>query len=161
MPRFFSVSLVLFLVIFGIGAILPAHIYAAGFVPCGGCEVALDAGTGECPAGQEQQACTLCHVFEMGNRFFIFLFVPSVYNGGFAFVPLLAGLFFVIGGFLLLVGNLGNPQLLSRGRTILFTTIVGLLIIYGAWAGINTLLNFLNVNTFLGTDFWWSIECGG
>jgi hypothetical protein len=117
----------------------------AGLVPCG--------GTG-------QPACNLCHAFELGNRIITFILVPSSFNGGFAFVFLLGGLLLVVAGFFILVGSLGNPPLLSRGKTILFTTLIGLLIIYGSWVGVSFALDLFGVSDFTGTGTWWAIQCG-
>ena len=140
--------------------LLPLFSDAAGLVPCGGCATELDPVTGECPVGQVQPACTVCHLFELGNRIITFFLVPSSFNAGFAFVFLLGGLLLVVAGFFILVGGLGSPSLFSRGKTILFTTLIGLLIIYGSWVAINFALDFFGISDFTGTGNWWEIQCG-
>jgi hypothetical protein len=115
-----------------------------GLVPCG---------------NLGQPACNLCHGLEISNRIVTFFLAPSVYNGGFALVPLLGVLFLAVGGFLLLIGGLGNPRIFSRGRTIIFAVIIGLLIVYGAWVAVNTIFTLFGATSFNGTGQWWQITC--
>jgi len=160
MKKLFVSTFIVALAVFAIAGLFPNYSEAAGLVPCGGCQTELDPVTGECPFGQEQQECNLCHGVELGNRLITFFLAPSPFNAGFAFVPLLIGLLVAVAGFMFLAGSFGNPALLQKARTILFISIIGFLIIYGTWAGINTVFGFFGVTTWQGIGNWWEVPCG-
>ncbi|HEX9721701.1 MAG TPA: glycine-rich protein [Candidatus Paceibacterota bacterium] len=129
--------------------------FTGGLVPCG--RDTNDPLT----AIDESQPCTLCHGFVLVHNVIEFFLLPNNTNNGFALVMLLGALMLVVGGFSLLVGGLGNPALRNKGRQILFTTIIALLIIYGSWVALNMLFDFLGASTFTGTGNWWQVTCGG
>ena len=106
-----------------------------GLVPCG--------GTG-------QPACNLCHIFQLiKNILDVFLF---------PIIPIIAALLFAIGGFLLFAAA-GNPQNLGRAKTIIFATIIGLLIVYGSFLFVGFLLQAMGVAGWTGLGTWWQITC--
>ena len=99
-----------------------------GLVPCG--SAINNSGNLTCP-------CELEHVFVL---------VLNLYN--FAVwkisVPL-ASLLVVIGGIMLLVSG-GNPGLASKARTILWGAVIGIVLVFGAWIIINTILVAIGYN---------------
>jgi len=102
------------------------------------------------PCGQLGNPCTLCDTFVLGQGILnIFLF-PTV--------PIIAALLFAIGGFFLFTAA-GSPQNLQRAKQIIIATVVGLLIIYGAWLFINLLLTTFGVADWTGLGTWWEIDC--
>ena len=113
---------------------LPLSIQAAGLLPCG------EAGN----------PCGVCHIFLLIKNIVDIVLFP--------FVPIVATLLAVIGGFYIMLGGT-NPQSLNRGKAILISTAVGIIIIYGAWAIVNTVLAFLGVAEFTGLNEWWVIKC--
>ena len=124
----------------------PIATEAEGIVPCG--------RSNDPNATPEEQApCQLCHIFVLFNNIVTFLLIPdAAINGGFPIVPILATAMIVWSGFLY-VTSLGNPTALQRSRNVLIATGWGLLIVYGAWAAVNTLTWFgilpTNWNTIL------------
>jgi len=47
-----------------------------------------------------------------------------------------------------------------KDGNLLLLVIIALLVIYGAWSGINTALTFFGIITFGGTGDWWAMQCG-
>jgi len=108
------------------------------------------AGLGLVPCGQLGNPCGFCHVFQLlKNILDVFLF---------PIVPTVAGLLFATGGFFFLTSAGSGPRL-ERAKQIITATVVGLLIVYGAWLFINMLFGFLGVITFTGLGTWWEITC--
>src|SRR3989344_3992352 len=124
-------------------ASIPLSATAQSLVPCG---------------GPGQPACGLCTLFELVHNIITFLLVPSAFNSGIPLVLVLAGLLFAVGGFFMLTAA-GNMNNLARGRVVIFSTVVGLLIVYGSWIVINLVLATFGAATFTGTSTWWQIEC--
>lgn len=127
-----------------------------GIVPCGKC-VSLggspDPKTGKCSGTGKFIPCSICHVFIIIHdavNFFIFSIVLPV-----------AVLMIVIGGILYLVGGT-NPGYITWANSILYNTFLGLFIIFGAFIIVGTFLSLIGVAewTGLGTDKWFSINCG-
>ena len=129
--------------------------FTGGLVPCG-----RDTDDPATTGLDESQPCTLCHGFALVHNIITFLLFPSSFNNGFAIVMLLGALMIVVGGFSIIIGNLGNPALLNKGRGIIFTTVIALLIIYGAWVAVDFALDLLGVTIWTGTSSWWQIQCG-
>lgn len=116
-----------------------------GLVPCG----KFQAGEGESP--QVTMSCQFCHIFVLFKNIIDFLL--SV------IVPPLAILMVVIGGFTYMFAG-GNPKLIIQAKSILQSTGIALLIIYGAWAIVNTFLWMIGVNDWTGlTEGWFIIDC--
>jgi len=132
-------SLITFLVLFfsflvfnQIQAALCTDPAATGLVPCG---VTLnDRGIPTCP-------CQIGHVFVAINSVISFI-VWDIATPA-------AVLFLIIGGLLMLV-SAGNANLLSLGKQILVSTVIGLVLIFCAWLIVNFIL------TGLGYTGTWS-----
>ena len=111
---------------------------AAGLVPCG---------------GQGENACTFCDFFVMAERIINFLL--------FTIVPPLAVLFVVIAGAYFILGSGYDPGLVIKGKSILESVAIGLLILYGAWILINLFFTMIGVADWTGlSGGWWKINCG-
>ena len=99
------------------------------------------------------EKCQLCHFFVMGKG--ILDFVLEI-------VIIIAVLMFVISGFMFLFAEsvLGLPALLSRAKSIIGTTIWGLIIIFSAWIIVNTIFLLIGVADWTGLrEGWFKIEC--
>lgn len=137
--------------------LLPAMIEAAppppspdrpGLVPCGGTQ-----DYSATPDYDETKPCQLCHIFFLFNNIVSFLLIP---NNPFTVVPivLIIAFFMIIWAGFLYVVSWGNPGNIGKARDILEATGIGLLIVYGAWAAVNTLTWF----HILKAD-WFSLIC--
>ncbi len=116
--------------IFGLLIAFPILVSAA-IVPCG--------GTG-------QEACRLCHFFGLLDNivdFVMFKIVPPI-----AVVLLIAG-----GVFMLLSG--GNPSGVTKGKSILLSTLIGLALVYGAYLLVNTFFLAIGVSEWTGLQSGW------
>lgn len=96
----------------------------------------------------EVENCQLCHLFTLINN--IIQWVLTI------FVPVVAPIFFVIGGLYLLVAR-GNPETYGKGKTVLTATVIGLIITYAAWVLLNTVLTSLGVAQWTGLGTWWQL----
>ncbi len=102
----------------------------------------------------QKEGCKLCHFFVLGNNILKFLLVPP---GGLVLIG--AVIMFVVGGFMFLV-SAGNPSSLEQGRNILKTTVMGLIIVYGAWLAVDFFFVALGVTTWSGPgQGWFTINC--
>lgn len=116
--------------------VIPFFTYARGLVPCG--------GEGEDP-------CNLCFLFKM---------LENVMNFLVNTVGIVATLFLVIGGIILLISG-SNKNLYETGKKIITNTVVGTAIVLTAWILINTILTisgFTRINIGL-TGNWFELEC--
>jgi hypothetical protein len=127
---------ILFFIIFLIILVFPLISRAAGLVPCG---------------GERENPCTLCDFFLMFQgivNFFLFNIVLIV-----------AVLMLVIGGFLFFFAG-GSPSSLSRAKSVITSTVIGLIIIYTAWLIINTFFVIIGVSDWTGlAGGWFKIDC--
>ena len=135
---FFAVFFIVFVCL----TILPAQAAAQGLVPCG---------------NPGQPDCGFCHTFSLLDNILSFLLIPSVSNPA-PIVLVVATLLFAVGGFFFFI-SAGSSTRLERGKQIITATIIGLLIIYGAWLFIGLLLNSLGVATWTGLGSWFEIDC--
>lgn len=124
---------------------IPLVALAAGLVPCG--------RTGFDATAAEKEPCSLCHLFVLGDVITDFLTMQIA--------PALAVLAFAWAGFKILTSG-GSPGARQQGIVIIRNTIIGLLIVFGAWIIIDTLLTSL-AGTFFktsgGTMPWNTIQC--
>jgi len=119
-----------------------------GLVPCGK----------KAPTGDESQEvtmpCQFCHFFVMFKG--IIDWIIGV------IVPLIAVLMLVVTGFMFFT-SVGNPSTMGKAKTMITSIVIGLVLIYGAWMIVNTILTFPGfVNfQFQGFDFtkWFQIDC--
>jgi hypothetical protein len=104
----------------------------AGLVPCG---------------GPDEEPCKFCHIFVLFD---------TIYDFALKMVGVIATLMFVIGGFYILIAG-GRPEMLQRGKKILFAAVIGLVIIFGAWVIINMVFTALGVSEWTNLKDGWSV----
>jgi len=115
-----------------------------GLVPCGKSEK----GPGE--SDEVTMPCQFCHFFVMFRGILDFVL---------KLVIIIGVLMITIGGFMFLFAG-GSPAILGRAKTILTSTIIGLVIIFAAWMIINTIFIAIGVADWTGLrEGWFSIEC--
>jgi len=112
----------------------PFIVSAAGLVPCG--------GPGEDP-------CTLCHLFVLVDSIIDFL----IFN----LVPPIALLMIIIGA-LMLIFSMDNPQIVSTGKRILKSVVIGLVIIYASYSLVGWFLVSIGLADWVEDIYrsWWS-----
>lgn len=104
--------------------------------------VQTHAGLVPCKPGE----CELCDLFVMLDNIVDFLLVKLV--------PPLAVLMLVIGGVMFILGA-GSPVWVSRGKSIMFSVIIGLVIIYAAWLILGLFFQAIGVAEWTGYSHWW------
>jgi len=71
----------------------------------------------------------------------------------------LATLLLVIGG-ILFIFNAENPENVTKGKAILTSVVIGLIIIFAAWLIINSFVMLIGVSEWTGLrEGWFQIEC--
>lgn len=80
--------------------------------------------------GPGQSACTICNLFDLINN--IIRLVIAV------FVPIVAGLVTAIAGFMMII-NRDKADSFNKAKEILLMTILGVVLIYGAYGLIYTI----------------------
>ena len=114
--------------------ILPLIAFAKGLVPCG---------------GEEEPACTVsCFFVLLDNIMNFLLFKISL--------PL-AATAFMVAGIMLVLG--GSEKTIARGKSIFTSTIIGLLLAFGAWLIIDMILGNLLSPGYLPWQKFPSSEC--
>lgn len=106
-----------------------------------------------CGTSQDSTPCSLCHLFVLGQNIVDFLTK--------AIAPSLAVLAFAWAGFKILTSG-GSPGARQEGIKIIRNTIIGLLIVFGAWIIIDTLIVFFAGTFFTtsgGARLWNTISC--
>jgi len=143
MKKAFSIFLLSFL-LFSIAGFA----FAAGLVPCG---------------NPDQKPCTICDFFVLISNIISF-FLGSI-------VPALAVLLLAVGGGMYMVAYMSpgaGPGLISRAKSVIVSTLIGLVIIYGAFVIVGTFLSLVGLadwttgiyeNWMQGKFF--EIKCGG
>lgn len=116
-------------------------IHYEGLVPCGKSQ----AGPGEDP--EVTMPCQFCHFFVMIDGILDFLFV--------FIVPPIAALMLVVGGIMFYLAG-GNPQLMTQARNLIKYAVIGLVVIYGAYLIIGTVLTMVGVEEWTTLDKWLS-----
>ncbi len=117
----------------------------AGLVPCG--RLYDDPNT---PDINESLPCTFCHFFLMINNIVRFLL--------FTILPPLVVLLLVVGGFLFLFAG-ASADAFNRAKGVIFSTVLGLVIILSAWLIVNTLLVQIGVIKIPELLQWYDIRC--
>lgn len=110
--------------------------------------VAQAAGLVNCGSAGEP-ACRICDIFNLINNLIKYVLV--------IFVPLGATLIVAISGIKMLI-NRDNAEVWEQSKQIILTTIVGLVLIYGAYAVVNTLFASMGVTSFNPLEFN-NIDC--
>lgn len=125
---------IIFLFILAGFLLLPAVSSAEGLVPCG--------GEGEDP-------CTLCHFFVLLENIIDFVFINLV--------PPVAMLMLAIGGFMFFFAG-GDPGNLARAKSIITTTVLGLVIVYLSFIVIGIFLLSIGLADWTKNIYssWWS-----
>ncbi len=108
---------------------------AAGLVPCG--------GYGEPP-------CSFCHFFVLINNMVRFIM--------FRLVPVVASLMLVFGGVMLFFAG-ANPEMLTKAKRAITSTVIGLVIVFGAWVVVNTVLTRTGIIDTPSILEWYNIDC--
>ena len=133
----------------GDAAYCSSEAFKGGLVPCG--RICDNPDT---PDVNECCPCTFCHIFVLLDNIVDFLLLKVV--------PALAILILVIGGVLFVTAT-GNPGLMSHARSIFKATVIALLIIYGAWLIVSTILAFMGVLDWVWpptwSEGWYDITC--
>lgn len=109
----------------------PLFVYAAGLVPCG--------GTGQNP-------CTLCDLFQLISNIINFILFDLL-------LPL-AILGFLIGGIMIVTAG-GSEDQLKRGKSIIWSTVIGIFIAFAAWLIVNTIIQSI-VDPNFGINWAWN-----
>lgn len=113
-----------------------------GLVPCGPVSLGFS------------HACTVCDFFVLIDKIIDFISVDIV--------PPLALLLIIIGGVMMIISG-GSETQYKKGKTIITSAIVGLLIIWGSWIIIDTIMSGLTSLGSQGTapNFtpWNTIQC--
>ena len=142
-----------------------------GLVPCGfdtnddGQVRNIDLnGDGKIQTGIDHiETCQLCHGFQLVNNILNWVL--------FVLIPIIAPIFIVIGGIMMLVaggtpvqifeqtGSQGNPRLYNQAKAVITAVVVGLIIVYTAYVVLSTILTSLGVADWTGLGSWWQISC--
>ena len=124
----------LFLVSCFLFLVVALPVWAAdGLVPCSGPD------------------CDLCKFLQLISGLIFFL-VKNI-------MPPLAGLLFLIGGIMMVIAG-GSEERLKKGKDILKSTAIGVLIVLASWAIVNTLITTLGAKVagFVPSN-WWTVKC--
>lgn len=90
--------------------------------------------------------CTWCDLFQLGQNIINFLIEIS---------SVLAIAFIIYGGLIMML-NSGNPSKLKESQGIIFSAIMGVVILLSAWVILNTFFNLLTG----GLNWpWHTIQC--
>lgn len=119
--------------------ILPSFASAAPIVNCGG-------------PGPGQKACDYCDLLDMGQSILDFIVKYVLFTGG---------IIFIMWGGLEMIMSSGDSKKYQAGVTRIKATLIGILIAFGAWFIVNTVLNILAVDeTGQSMNIVWdSINC--
>ena len=100
------------------------------------------------PCGTEGCPCQLCDFFVMLDGIIDFLLIKIV--------PSLAVLMIAIGGGMYIISQ-GNPEMLSKAKSLFTSVVIGLLIIYSAYLIIGMFLWGIGLNTWTHDIYhsWW------
>ncbi|OQX01065.1 hypothetical protein BWK69_00050 [Candidatus Parcubacteria bacterium A4] len=119
--------------------------------------IQTSAADGLVPCGPENP-CTFCHIFVLVNNVIKFLLVPCSLNDNFPFVPIIASLYIVIGGFWMVFKSTNETDY-KKGKEMVFSVVIGMLIIFSSWAFLNTIFANMGIAVWTGLGTWWTITC--
>lgn len=123
----------------GPGLLAFSPVFAAGLVPCG---------------GPGQEPCNICFFFKMVEQATEFI--------AFTIVPLLTAAALLLAGCYILLSQ-GNPDALNKGRKVIYSGVIGFLIVFAGWVAVNTFFMAMGVTEWTGLEKgWWKIKmsCG-
>jgi len=114
---------------------------AAGLVPCGD---DLN-GNGTIDPGEQ---CSFCDFFKMVDKILDFVLVRMV--------PVVAVLMLVIGGGMLFFAG-ADPGMLTRAKSLITSTLIGLVIIFAAFLIVGTILSAIGLAGWTQDIYknWW------
>lgn len=119
---------------------VPAFSQAASLIPCTG-----STGGATSQGGPQEKECTFADFIQLiQNILDFFAFILS---------PIIAGLIFAYGGFLILTDG-GSAERLKKAKKILLDALVGLLIVWGAWVIVRTMMVLLGYDTSIFPSFF-------
>jgi len=119
---------------------------SAGIVPCG---LSVDDPDQD---GDQTVKCTLCHLLVMGKNIVDTLLLRII--------PPLAVLFAVISGAYFILGAGYDSSLISKAKAVIWSVVIGLLIIYSSWLVVNLFFSVIGVADWTGLKGnWWQIDC--
>lgn len=116
----------------------------AGVVPCG---LETDDLNQD---GDQTVPCQLCHIFQLFDNIVDFIL--------FEVVPVLAVLMIVIAGVILMTAS-ENPANVNKAKDVLKTVLIGLVLIYGAWALINLFFLAIGLADWKINEGWFNYPC--
>ena len=93
--------------------------------------------------------CQLCHLFAMLINIVTFLFI--------CLVPPMAVLGIVGAGLSVMFAG-GDPSKLKRAKDIMKNTVIGLVLIYGAWVIVSSILTVIGVVDWTGLQTWFQLD---
>jgi hypothetical protein len=141
----------------------PYSVEYNGIVPCGICSRVNPAlpATIKDECGQigvapkdlvpiKYMPCQICHLFVMMNDILQFVLI--------IIIPPIATLVFIITGIMFFLAG-ASPEKSSKGKAILTSAIIGLVLIYGSWLIINTVLTQMGVTQWTGLTNWFQVTC--
>lgn len=108
--------------------LITTQVQAAGLVPCG--------GTGE-------QACSFCDLSKL---------IGNVFNYAIKIVIVVATLMLVIGGGMLFFAG-ADPGMLTKAKSLIKSTVIGLVIIFAAFMIVGVILNSIGLASW-AADFY-------
>ncbi len=76
----------------------------------------------------------------------------------FNLVPVIAVLMLVFGGVMFLFAG-AKPEMLMKAKGIITSTVVGLVIVFGAWVIVNTILTKTGIIDTPSILEWYNIDC--
>jgi len=138
---------ILFLIIFSFGLLFLFFLDVlaqtrtncpTGLVPCGGTD---------CP-------CQFCDLFVLFKKIVDFLL--------FTIVPPLAILMLVIAGAMYMLAHMevvGSPNWIIQAKSLIWSVVIGLIIIYGAWLIVSLFFQIIGIAEWTDLKAWWQIKC--
>src|SRR3989338_2975112 len=126
----------IFLFIFLFLFLVPIFTSAQGLVPCGR---SIDEPT---TGINESDPCQLCHIFVLFENIVNFLLLGDPLNGVLPIVLDIAIIMIVWAGLMFMFAYMGGggPGGINKAKSLLTSVLIGLLIVYGGWIVVNTIL---------------------
>ena len=98
-----------------------------------------------------ENRCTFCDIFQLIDNIIDELLLRII--------PVLSALMIAIGGGMYIISQ-GNPEMLARVKKLFTGIVIGLVIIYGAWAIVYLFLSVIGGAAWMGFgEGWWEIKC--
>ena len=150
-----NIFFILLAVIFLIFAFSPVYALAAEKADGG---TFLPEGLVPCGTARNPTPCEPCHIFSLLQK------ILNFFWWGIS-VPV-ATLMLAYGGFLIMLPSLGGDAgMLTRGKKVLTNTLIGILIVFFAWLGIDTIIKVLSGQNLISGETakivgpWNQLEC--